>query len=301
VLVFMAVWVLLQRRDPVEERLSEYGLQARQVGQVIGDASRRYGQTGFKRLLSGFGLGQRLAIALTRSGLPLTAAEFSMIVIALASVGLIVGTWRLNLAFGAVLGAASAALPIIYMGIRRRRRLRTFTEQLPDMLTLLVGGLRAGYGLNQALDLVVQRLGDPMAEEISKVVRAVNLGIPLQRALEDAVIRVGSEDFNLVVVSSSVQHETGGNLAETLDIISDTVRDRLRMLSEIRVLTSQQRFTGNVLAFLPVVTGLAIFLINPDYVSELFAPGWARALPITALAFQVLGFLVIRKIVDIEV
>ncbi|MCU0522398.1 MAG: type II secretion system F family protein [Anaerolineae bacterium] len=302
VLAFMGLWLLLQRRDPVDERLTEYGLQARQLAQpAIGDATRRYGPSRLTRILTGFGAGQRLALALTRADLPLTAAEFSLIVFALFVAGLVIGTWRLNIALGAVFGAVLAVIPYIYMGMKQRQRLRAFTEQLPDMLTLLVGGLRAGYGLNQALDLVVQRLSPPMSSEIGNVTRAVNLGLPLNRALEDAVVRVGSEDFNLIVVAMNVQRETGGNLAETLDIIGDTVRDRLRMLNEIRVLTAQQRFTGYLLAFLPLVVGLVVFLINPEYVSDLFAPGWVRILPITAVLLQIVGFLIIRKIVDIEV
>ena len=302
VLLFMGSWLLLQRRDPVDERLTEYGIQARQLTQAaIGDATRRYGRSPLTRLLAGFGAGQRLALSLTRADLPLTAAEFSLIVFALFVTGLMIGTWRLNIALGAVLGAVLAVIPYIYMGIKQRQRLRAFTEQLPDMLTLLVGGLRAGYGLNQALDLVVQRLSPPMSSEIANVTRAVNLGLPLNRALDDAVVRVGSEDFNLVVVAINVQRETGGNLAETLEIIGDTVRDRLRMLNEIRVLTAQQRFTGYLLAFLPLVVGLIVFLINPEYVSDLFAPGWVRILPITAVVLQIVGFLIIRKIVDIEV
>ncbi len=301
-LIFMALWLLFQYRDPIEDRLDEYGLLAQAATtEAIGDTDRRYHTAAWKRFLAGFGLGPRIALALTRAGLPLTATEYSVIVLALGFAGLIIGTLRLNVALGVVFGVFLAALPIVYLSIRRRSRLRAFTEQLPDMLTLLVGALRAGYGLNQALDLVARRLTDPMSTEIANVVRAVNLGIPLQRALEDAVVRVGSEDFNLVVVAINVQHETGGNLAETLEIIGDTVRDRLRMLTEIRVLTSQQRFTGYVLALLPLVVGLIIFLINPDYVRELFAPGWVRILPITAIVMQVLGFLVIRKIVDIEV
>ncbi len=302
VLLFMGLWLLLQRRDPVEERLSEYGLQAQLMSSnPVGDVTRRYGRSTLQRIFGGFGVAQRLALALTRAGLPLTVAEFVLIVFALFVTGLIIGTWRLNVALGLVFGAVLAAIPFVYMGIRRRQRLRGFTEQLPDMLTLLVGGLRAGYGLNQALDLIVQRLSPPMSSEIGNVVRAVNLGLPLNRALEDAVVRIGSEDFNLVAVAINIQRETGGNLAETLEIIGDTVRDRLRMLSEIRVLTSQQRFTGYVLAFLPLAAGLLIFLVNPEYVRDLFAPGWVRILPISALLLQIIGFFVIRKIVDIEV
>jgi tight adherence protein B len=300
-LFFMALWLLLQERDPVEERLDEYGVLARVAATVtVSDTARRYRATGLRRLLSGFGLGPRLALSLTRAGLPLTAAEFGAIVLALAVAGLIIGTVRLNLFLGIVLGGFLTLLPFGYLNMKQRSRLRAFTEQLPDMLTLLVGALRAGYGLNQALDLVARRLSDPMATEIGNVVRAVNLGITIQRALEDAVTRVGSEDFNLVVVAMNVQHETGGNLAETLEIIGETVRDRLRMLNEIRVLTSQQRFTGYTLAFLPIAVGLIIFLINPEYMSELFAPGWIF-LPILAAVMQLAGFLVIRKIVDIEV
>ena len=302
VLIFMAIWLLLQRSDAVEQRLDQYGLLAASASSVaVGDSTRRYHRSGFRRFLSGFGLGPKLALALGRADLPLTAAEFGLIVLGLGLLGVAIGTWRLNLALGLVLGAALAFLPIIYLNTKKRRRLRAFTEQLPDMLTLLVGGLRAGYGLNQALDLVVERIGSPMSDEMADVVRAINLGIPLRRALDDAVVRIGSDDFNLVVVAIDVQYETGGNLAETLDIISDTVRDRLRMLSEIRVLTAQQRFTGYLLAMLPIVVGLIVFLINPEYVRELFAPGWVRILPISALVMQVVGFLVIRKIVDIEV
>ena len=140
-----------------------------------------------------------------------------------------------------------------------------------------------------------------MSTEMEKVTRAVNLGLPLQQALEDAVERIGSEDFSMVVVAINVHYETGGNLAETLEIISDTVRDRLRMLAEIRVLTAQQRFTGYVLAALPLFTALAVFLINPGYIMDLFQPGWIRLLPAGAVFLQVLGFFVIRRIVDIEV
>ena len=125
--------------------------------------------------------------------------------------------------------------------------------------------------------------------------------MPLTQAMFDASSRIGSDDFHLIVIAIDVQHETGGNLAETLEIIGDTVRDRLRMLQEIRVLTAQQRFTGYVLAFLPLFTGLAVWFMNPEYIEDLFLPGWVRILPIGAVVLQVVGFLVIRKIVDIEV
>jgi len=301
-LFFMALWILFQQRDPVVERLDEYGLSAHALaGSSTPDVVRRYGVRGVRNLFFLFGMGPRLALALTRADVPLTATEFSFIVIALVTSGFVLGTWRYSPILGIALAVPLGIIPFIIVRVMQRKRLRLFTQQLPDTLTLLVGALRAGHGLNQAFDLVVKHLPPPMSTEIAKVVRAVSLGIPLTRALDDAVARIGSEDFNLLVVAINVQSETGGNLAETLDIISDTIRDRLRMLNEIRVLTSQQRFTGYVLALLPAVTGLAVFFINPEYISDLFKPGWVRILPISAVVMQLLGFLVIRKIVDIEV
>ncbi len=302
ILTWMGLWLLMQPRDVIGERLESYGLKSEQREQrPVDDTRNRYGTSRLAKILAGFGLGPRLALALTRADLRLTAAEFLLIVMAFAAFGFVIGILRVGVWFGLVLAVILGVLPFLYLGARRRRRLRDFTSQLPDLLTLLVGALRAGYGLGQAIEVVVERLPPPMSTEMEKVTRAVNLGLPLQQALEDAVERIGSEDFSMVVVAINVHYETGGNLAETLEIISDTVRDRLRMLAEIRVLTAQQRFTGYVLAALPLFTALAVFLINPGYIMDLFQPGWIRLLPAGAVFLQVLGFFVIRRIVDIEV
>jgi tight adherence protein B len=149
--------------------------------------------------------------------------------------------------------------------------------------------------------VLVERLSPPVSDELARVTRALNLGLPIKAALQDMAERVGSDDLDLVVIAISVQHDIGGNLAETLEIISDTVQDRLRILREIRVLTAQQRFTGFVLALLPLAAGLVIFTINPEYISRLFAPGWVRLLPVAAVFLQLLGYLIISRIVDIEV
>jgi tight adherence protein B len=193
------------------------------------------------------------------------------------------------------------ALPIFYLRFRRGRRLRAFTAQLPDVLTLLVGALRAGYGLTQALELLTDQIAEPAASEFSWVMRAHGLGVPIPAALREMSDRVGSDDLALVVTAVTVQYEMGGNLAQTLETIGTTVRDRIRMLQEIRVLTAQQRFTGYFLAVWPVVIAIALFLLNPEYIGQLIQPGWIRFLPAGAVLLQVLGFFVIRRIVDIEV
>jgi tight adherence protein B len=205
-----------------------------------------------------------------------------------------------GLLFGLAMGALCGCLPLFYLRHRQSRRLRAFTQQLPDVLTLLVGGLRAGYGLSQALELLVQELPPPASTEFARVMRTVGFGLPVQRALTEMADRVGSDDLYLVVTAINVQYEMGGNLAQTLETIGTTVRDRIRMLREIRVLTAQQRLTGYVLAIWPLIIGLGIYFINPNYMRRLFQPD-LRVMVAAALLMQIAGFLVIRRIVDIEV
>ena len=132
------------------------------------------------------------------------------------------------------------------------------------------------------------------------MMRAVEFGMPMTQALNEMAERVDSDDLDLVVTAINVQHEVGGNLAQTLEIIGETVRERIRILRQIRVLTAQQRITGYVLAVWPVVVAIGFFLINPGYIMRLFEPGMVW-LPIAAVVLMFVGFLIIRRIVDIEV
>lgn len=300
---FAAVWRTLRRMDPVDARLQEYGITVGQPLDADPDqdtAQRRFTLPTVNRLLTGFGLGPRLAKTLTRANVPLTAAEFAMIMLGAGMVAFFVGTVRLGPLLGLPLGLVAGYAPIIVVGYKAGRRQRAFVDQLPDVLTLLVGALRAGYGLSQALQTLVNQLPPPASEEFARVTRAVGFGLSVQQALNEMAERVGTDDLDLVVTAINVQYEMGGNLAQTLDTIGETVRDRIRLLREIQVMTAQQRITGYVLAGWPLVLGFAIFLINPGYASRLLEPGM-RWLPAMAVVMQILGFLAIRKIVDIEV
>jgi tight adherence protein B len=311
ILGFVGVWRIVQRRDPAGERLQRYAtpeVAAGLEGDVQGGEQRRT-LAGLGRLLTGFGLGPRLATALARADLPLTAAEFVLIVLGVGLVGFLIGVVRVGPRLGPAigplvglgLGVVFAFAPVIYLRMRQGRRQRALTEQLPDVLALLVGGLRAGHGLSQALDMLVDQIPPPAKTEFGRVMRAVSLGMPVQRALRDMARRIGSDDLDLVVTAVTVQYEMGGNLAETLETISDTVRGRIELLRQVRVLTAQQRLTGYILGAWPIVTTAVLFIISPDYMGRLFEPGWIRLLPIGAFVMQVTGFLIIRRIVDIEV
>jgi tight adherence protein B len=299
---FLALWRLLTTQDPVEARLQEYGISSDQpaaaAGGEAGPARRTWPLV--TRLLAGFGLGPRLSAALVQADLSLTAAEFALIVAGAALLGYAVGALRGSPARGLLLAAGAACLPVLYLSRKQHQRRRAFTAQLPDLLTLLVSGLRAGFGLSQAMEMLAAQMPPPASVEFSRVLRAVGLGLPVQRALADMAARVRSDDLDLVVTAVTVQYEMGGNLAQTLETIGETVRDRIRIQREIRVMTAQQRLTGMLLAILPLVLGILLFIINPGYMSTLFQPE-LRVMVVAAVLMQVAGFLVIRRIVDIEV
>lgn len=298
-LVFIGIWRLVSKRDDaVSARLREYGAGDPALDDGPG---RRPRLPATSRLINGFGLGPGLAAALAQADLPLTAAEFTLIVLGSGLLGFLLGALRQNLVIGLLLGVALASLPIFYLRLAQTRRRRAFISQLPDVLTLLVGALRAGYGLSQALDLLVEQMPPPSSTEFARIVRATNLGIPLQRALFDAAARVGSDDLDLVVTAVSVQYEMGGNLANILDTIGETIRDRIRILREVRVLTAQQRLTGYILAAAPIVLAIGLSLLRPGYFDPFFEPGLVRLLPLIGIVMMVVGFLLIRRIVDIEV
>ena len=297
---FAALWRLIADEDPVDARLKELGVTAELTARKAPGATTDRLPT-VARMLNGFGLGPVLANALTQADISLTAAEFVLISLMFIAGLASLGWWRGGPELGLLLGAVAALLTLAYVRMRQGRRKRAFTDQLPSMLTLLVGALRAGFGLTQALDTIRPQLPAPTSVELGRAMRAVNLGLPVARALDEMADRAGSDDLALVVTAINVQHELGGNLAQTLDIISETVRDRIRIKREIEVFTSQQRLTGIILALLPIGLGIVLYIMNPDHMKHLFDPGITRIMLIAAVVMEIAGFLVIRKMLDIEV
>jgi tight adherence protein B len=206
---------------------------------------------------------------------------------------------------GAVIGFL---LPRFWLGHRKSKRLKAFNAQLADTITLIANALRAGSSFLQAIELVVRESRPPINIEFGRVIREVNLGLAFDVALENMVRRVRSDDLELMVTAIAIQHQVGGNLAEILDTISHTIRERVRIKGEIRSLTAMQRMSGYLVAFLPIgLTGI-IFLIAPTFLEPMFQkPPELLGLPlgvcILALAgfSMMIGVLIIRRIVDIEV
>ncbi len=301
--LFIAMRSMMPQGDPIEDRLKEFGLTeyVRQGSraQATGEHKDRF--QGLERLANGFGFGDKLQIMLLRADVPMSTGEFTAILLAVAAAGFLLGAWRAGLLIGILLAAALLILPIFYLKQRQARRRNAFTNQLPDVLTLLVGSLRAGYGLSQAIELVAREVPEPAAKEFQRVIRGMSLGLPMHKALEGMAERVESDDLDLVVTAINVQYEMGGNLSTVLENISETIRQRVRVLREVRVLTAQQRMTGNILAGMPIFLAVALSVISPGYFDTFFEDGWVRLLPLGAAVMMVLGFVFIRKIVNIKV
>ena len=176
-----------------------------------------------------------------------------------------------------------------------------FERQLVDVLVLVTGAVRAGFSLLQAIEVVVREMRPPASEEFKRVLRETGLGVALPKALRNLAARMENDDLDLVVTAVEIQYQVGGNLATMLTAVTDTIRERVRLFGEVRVLTTQQRYTGYLLSVLPFFIGAMMFIMNPEYMSRLFEPGPILCIPIGALFGIVMGHIVIRRIAQIEV
>jgi tight adherence protein B len=200
-------------------------------------------------------------------------------------------------ALGAIVGWAA---PPLWIRIRANRRRQAFVNQLGDAIGLMANSLRAGYSLLQTMELVSRESPSPMGDEFRRVVREVGLGISPQQALNNLLRRIPSEDLDLMVSAINIQHEIGGNLGQILDVIGETIRERVRIQGEIKVLTAQQQLSGNIIAAMPLLLATGLFLLNPNYMRNMFVWPWV-CIPIGAFVLIGIGYLVMRKIVAIEV
>jgi tight adherence protein B len=200
-------------------------------------------------------------------------------------------------------------LPRIWMGRRKSGRLKSFNKQLPDTITLIANALRAGSSFLQAVELVVRESRPPISTEFGRVIREVNLGLSFDIALENMVRRVRSDDLELMATAIAIQHTVGGNLAEILvDSIAFTIRERVRIKGEIQTLTAQQRLSGYVVGFLPIALAGFLFIAAPQFMQPMFddrvsllgLPGGVVILFVGGF-MMFMGFMFIRRIVDIEV
>ena len=239
---------------------------------------------------------------LARADISLTVTEYLLIrvglVVLFSALGFLI---QRNLLVALILGVVGLFLPTVYVRSRQSGRLKRFDSQLPDVLDHIQGSLRAGYGLLQAVEWVSKQLPNPAGAEFDRVIREVQLGRGLMEALESMVRRIPSDDLALIVTAIKIQYEVGGSLAEILEVVAHTIRERVRIMREIQVLTSQQRYSGYVLMVMPIALAIFLIIFNPEYEMRLFQPGPTLCIPIGAGVLMVLGYFIMRRIIDIEV
>lgn len=283
--IFAAIHRWLRSTSEVERRLTAaFGnddIELRRRNVISDQVNAKLGR---------LSMAARLERQLASADIKISAGEFLMIRFGLVITLLLLG-WVISgyLAGGLLLCIFGWVAPGMYLKQAQAKRARDFATQLPDMLNLLVGSLRAGYGLLHACNVVKDEMPSPISTEFSRVIKEVSLGFSINSALDHMVDRLNDEDLSLIVTSIHVQNEVGGSLADVLDSISGTIRERIKIKGQIRVMTSQQRATGWLLTGLPFATGTFLMMINPEYMMEMFKPGWPLLIPAGAVFMVILG------------
>lgn len=306
--------VLLLIVGVIESVNSERALVEKRLGRYLGDdktvesseADRSRVTDWVNKRVEKSSFGDRIARELARADLKLKVAEYFALFFITIFFGALIfgflGSWHpVSFLIGAVLGAF---VPRFYVKRQQRQRLNRFNDQLGDMLNLMVNGLRAGYSTMQAMEAISRELPSPISDEFRRVVQEMQLGVPMETALENLLRRIPSDDLDFVVTAINVQREVGGNLSEILDSISFTIRERVRIKGEIRVMTAQVRASGTLLSIIPMALALILWFMNPDYLLSFFdgpSPlcGWAAIGLIVIMIVS--GYFIMMKIADIEV
>ncbi|HET7627868.1 MAG TPA: type II secretion system F family protein [Bacillales bacterium] len=244
----------------------------------------------------------KLEVMLHHAGLPLKPEEFvSFQILAIVLLGallyLLSGQW-LFLFVGAVLGWM---IPKWWVKKKQRARITAFNEQLPDMLTTVVGSLRSGMSFSQSLTTVIEEADSPMREEMSILIKEMQYGSTMEAALSGLKERMPSEDLELMIQAILIQRQVGGNLAIVLDKIVETIRDRNKIQRNILTLTAQGRLSGLVIGLMPVILGFVLYLIQPEYIGALFTTSIGIIMLAAGAVSCTIGFILIRKLTKIEV
>jgi tight adherence protein B len=247
-------------------------------------------------------LAPRLRLFLYQSDLNLTVGSLLLMSAASAFAAAAIVYLRTNeIVISLLLGAVAATAPFGYVAHKRTQRFNAFEEKLPDALDLIVSALRAGHSLISGISVVASETTDPIRREFRVCFDEQNFGLDMRMAMENLTKRVPLQDVRMVVTAILIQKDSGGNLAEVLEKVASLIRDRFRLKRQIRVHTAQGRLTGWILAILPVILGLGIYLVNPEHISIL----WHRPVGIkmlwTAAGMTCVGALIIRKIVRVRI
>jgi len=296
--------VVRGRKSEIEERLGRYTTGPQEaVEERVSEKRPSVLAERLDEALARRGFAENMRTQLARADLKLTVGEFLsavVIVVVLLAGGAYILTGG-NPVITLLAGVIGFFAPRWYVSFLQRKRLNAFNGQLSDTINLMVNSIRAGYSVLQAMETVAEEMGPPTSEEFRRVVREVQLGLSMEQALNNMLRRVQSDDLELMVTAINVQREVGGNLAEVLDAISFTIRERIRIQGEIRALTAQGRYSGYIVSLLPVGMALFMYFFQRDFFMILIEEPCGRIMIGAAVLSMGIGYFIIQKIVDIEV
>lgn len=245
---------------------------------------------------------KQLEIELEKADIPMKGSEMALIFLGACVGGGLIGWIILQSIPGLLIGGLVGYLaPQLYIKRKQKKRLHSFNQQINDCLVLISNSLKAGYSFFQAIDLVSKEMPEPISREFSRVMKEMNLGAETEESLTDMVKRVGSDDMDMVVQAVIIQRQVGGNLAEVLDKIAFTIRERIRIKAEIKTITAQARMSGIVIALMPVGLAFLLASLNRDYFSLLWTTTIGKAMIALAIVLELMGWMIIRKIVNIRI
>ena len=245
---------------------------------------------------------RRLHLSLKQAGIDLTVTTLLSLSLLLGIVAYLIAVlahmpWMLSL----MAATLSAVIPFCVVGYKRNRRFAKFEELFPDSMDMLGRAVRAGHAFTTGLELIANEMPEPISTEFRTTYDQQNLGLPLRDALSNLTVRMPLPDVRIFVTALQIQRESGGNLAEILDNLSRVVRDRFKLMRQVRIYTSEGRLSLYILTGLPPVAAIVFFIFNPDYMMKLFTNPLGHKMILAAITMQVIGYLVIKKIVTLKV
>jgi tight adherence protein B len=293
------------KRKRLQERLSEALLYTRHSDDPDVQLARAELMSeipALSRLLGRVPVAGKLRKMLDQADLHITVSRLVMLsLLAGLLAGLAISMLTISVLLMIVGGVAAAGVPFAHVAYKRKKRLHAFLELLPDTLELMSRALQAGHAFAESLHMIATEMPEPIATEFRKTYEEQNLGLSTKLALENLAERVPLLDLRLCITAIMIQRETGGNLAEILEKVAYTIRERFRILEDLKTLTTSSRMSAWILCGLPVFVALAVTVMNPDYMSVLWSDPRGHNLLAVAVAMQIIGMLVIRKILRIKI
>lgn len=245
--------------------------------------------------------GKRLELELIKADIPITIEELLVIKILFSSAfSFLTYAVFKNVFIVAVIFILVWNIPNIVIGNRKKARIKQFDLQLNEGIMIISNSLKAGYSFLQAVAVVVEETKAPFSKEFKKLLKEMSLGIPEEDALKNLLLRMESDDLKLIINAILIQKDIGGNLSEILDNIGDTIRERQKIQSELKTLTAQGRLSGMIVMMIPIFLGIIIYMFNKEYMILLFTNPMGIAMVAAAVFNQILGFFMIRKIINID-